>query len=295
MADAAEGISTVYHGARVLLPVARRGRWATINHAVLMGAREAADREASPAAGVVDRISIKTTEAGGPARLRRGPKSEGPQAPHHHRYQRVAGGRPGSLRRHSGSRRLRPALDGDQPLVCLAAPRHRRQRYAGEKLTTALASRGKWTIGIIQRFDVATGFVLLPRRWVVERTPAWLNQNCRLAKDFKATIAGAEAWFYIASVKLLSRRMVRPRSTMPIPRQTLRKQMDIRNRAKQHLSSKPCRRRTASRSITHFPKRGENSQVRAGIFLYPHPISVLPLIFAEIAGGIRGFWWCHGQ
>ena len=81
--------------------------------------------------------------------------------------------------------------------------------YAGEKLTAALASRGKWTIEIVKRCDTATGFVLLPRRWVVERTLAWLNRNRRLAKDFEATIASAEAWIYIASVKLLSRRLAR--------------------------------------------------------------------------------------
>jgi transposase len=44
---------------------------------------------------------------------------------------------------------------------------------------------------------------------VVERTIAWLNRNRRLAKDFEATIASAEAWLMIASVKLLSRRLAR--------------------------------------------------------------------------------------
>src|ERR1700686_4206650 len=53
----------------------------------------------------------------------------------------------------------------------------------------------------------ATGFQLLPRRWVVERTLAWLNRNRRLAKDFEATIASAKAWVYIASVQLLIRRL----------------------------------------------------------------------------------------
>ena len=81
--------------------------------------------------------------------------------------------------------------------------------YAAEKLTAALAAMGGWTLEIIKRSDAAKGFVLLPRRWVVERTLAWLNRNRRLAKDFEATIASAEAWLYIASVKLLSRRLAR--------------------------------------------------------------------------------------
>ena len=53
----------------------------------------------------------------------------------------------------------------------------------------------------------AIGFQLLPRRWVVERTLAWLNRNRRLAKDFEASIASAKAWVYIASVQLLVRRL----------------------------------------------------------------------------------------
>src|SRR5271168_1039877 len=81
--------------------------------------------------------------------------------------------------------------------------------YAGPELKKALASIGSWTIEIVKRSDAAKGFKLLPRRWVVERTIAWLNRNRRLAKDFEATIASAEAWLMIASVKLLSRRLAR--------------------------------------------------------------------------------------
>jgi putative transposase len=50
---------------------------------------------------------------------------------------------------------------------------------------------------------------VLPRRWVVERTFAWLGRNRRLAKDFERTIASSEAWFYLASVQLLARRLAR--------------------------------------------------------------------------------------
>jgi transposase len=79
--------------------------------------------------------------------------------------------------------------------------------YTGPNLHEALAKFGKWTIEIVKRAADAAGFQLLPRRWVVERTLAWLNRNRRLAKDFEASIASAKAWVYIASVQLLIRRL----------------------------------------------------------------------------------------
>jgi Transposase DDE domain len=62
---------------------------------------------------------------------------------------------------------------------------------------------------IVKRSDRSTGFSVLPWRWVVERTFAWLNRNRRLAKDFKATVGSGEAWMYLASVQLLARRLAR--------------------------------------------------------------------------------------
>jgi transposase len=56
---------------------------------------------------------------------------------------------------------------------------------------------------------MAKGFEPQPRRWVVERIIVWLNRNRRLAKNFEATIEDAEAWLFIASVKLLSHRIAR--------------------------------------------------------------------------------------
>jgi len=75
-------------------------------------------------------------------------------------------------------------------------------------LPEALAKFGKWDHRDRQNAPLTlSAFQLLPRRWVVERTLAWLNRNRRLAKDFEASIASAKAWVYIASVQLLIRRL----------------------------------------------------------------------------------------
>jgi len=80
-------------------------------------------------------------------------------------------------------------------------------RRAGDKLRTALTRIGQWTLQIIKRSDRAKGFELLPRRWVVERTFAWLGRNRRLAKDFERTIESPTAWLYLASIQLITRRI----------------------------------------------------------------------------------------
>jgi len=81
--------------------------------------------------------------------------------------------------------------------------------YRGDKLRNAIAPFGKWTIEIVTRLEKVGTFKPERKRWVIERTYAWLGRNRRLAKDYEATIASAEAWFLIASVRLLTRRLTR--------------------------------------------------------------------------------------
>ncbi|WP_156141250.1 transposase, partial [Sphingomonas sp. 37zxx] len=77
---------------------------------------------------------------------------------------------------------------------------------AGDKLRDALASMGQWTVEIIKRSDTAKGFQRLPRRWVVERSFAWLGRCRRLAKDWETSVASSTAWALIASIRMLTRR-----------------------------------------------------------------------------------------
>ncbi|MBD0019961.1 transposase, partial [Klebsiella pneumoniae] len=81
--------------------------------------------------------------------------------------------------------------------------------YACDKLRDALRKIGTWTLDIVKRSNKTKGFQVLPRRWVVERTLAWLSRNRRLAKDFEQTIASATAWLFIASIQLFTRRIAR--------------------------------------------------------------------------------------
>jgi transposase len=79
----------------------------------------------------------------------------------------------------------------------------------GEKLENALRKIDGPTIEIVKRPDDAKGFVIVARRWVVERTLAWLNRCRRLAKDWEASVNSAEAWLLIASTRQLVRRIAR--------------------------------------------------------------------------------------
>ena len=73
--------------------------------------------------------------------------------------------------------------------------------YAGPKLRDALLNIGRWTVQIVKRSDTAEGFEVLPRRWVVERTLAWLGRCRRLSKDWEKSIASAAAWVTIAHIR----------------------------------------------------------------------------------------------
>jgi putative transposase len=60
-----------------------------------------------------------------------------------------------------------------------------------------------------QKLMPPRGYVALPRRWVVERTFSWLGQNRRMSKDYERLCASAEAFVYVAMIRLMARRLVR--------------------------------------------------------------------------------------
>lgn len=83
--------------------------------------------------------------------------------------------------------------------------------YQGPQFRTEVAKlMPQLSVEIVKRSDQAQGFVVLPRRWVVERTLAWLGRCRRLAKDFENLTQMAAAFIHLASIRLMLRRLCNP-------------------------------------------------------------------------------------
>lgn len=66
----------------------------------------------------------------------------------------------------------------------------------------------RFILEVVLRSDETSGFVVLPRRWVVERTFAWLSNNRRLSKDYERYCQTSETFIYLAMTRLMLRRLV---------------------------------------------------------------------------------------
>ena len=78
--------------------------------------------------------------------------------------------------------------------------------YAGQWIEWVREFAG-WLLQIVKRSDDMKGFVVLPRRWVVERTFAWLGRWRRLSKDYEQNTSSSEAMIYIAMIAVMVRRL----------------------------------------------------------------------------------------
>ena len=78
--------------------------------------------------------------------------------------------------------------------------------YAGEKMVLVVCRTGAWNLEIVKRSD-ARGFEVLPKRWIVERTFAWISRNRRLARDFERYATTAAAFVRLAMIRIMLRRL----------------------------------------------------------------------------------------
>jgi transposase len=83
--------------------------------------------------------------------------------------------------------------------------------YQGAQFQTALRTVLRHVnLEIVKRSDAANGFVVLPKRWIVERTFAWLGRCRRLAKDWECRNHRALAFLKLASIRLMLRKLCNP-------------------------------------------------------------------------------------
>lgn len=183
--------------------------WRRINLALVRRARQGMGRNAIPSAGVIDSQSVKTTESGGPRGFDAAKRIRG-------RKRHIVTDTQGFLLALLVHAANIQDNHGAVPLLARLRQTFPKLRYVvadrvyrGPKLRKAVAAFGRWKIEIVARTERTGSFKPEPKRWVVERTFAWLGRNRRLAKDFERTIASAEAWFLIAAVRLLVRRLAR--------------------------------------------------------------------------------------
>ena len=81
--------------------------------------------------------------------------------------------------------------------------------YQGPIMAALVAKTGAWKLEIVKRTEQHR-FVVLPKRWVVERTFAWIARNRRLARDFERYARTVAAFVRLAMIRIMLRRLTRP-------------------------------------------------------------------------------------
>jgi len=186
------------------------GTWQRVHDALRDQVRLLEGREPLPTAAVIDSQSVKAAETVGAARrgFDGGKKINGVK-------RHVAVDTLGLLLVVMVTAASVQDRDGACRLLSLLRERFSTIRMVwadggyGGRLVTWAAKVIRLTVTIVKRTDDMKGFVVLPRRWVVERTLGWLTRNRRLVRDYERRTDTHEAMTTIAMIALMSRRLAR--------------------------------------------------------------------------------------
>lgn len=188
-----------------------QGVWKRIHDRLRKLVRKAARRQPTPSAAILDSQSVKTTDRGGEHGYDAGKNVNG-------RKRHILVDTLGLLLSVVVTAASTQDRDGARQVLQVLAGGWQRLRliwadgsYAGELVewVRQLRERRRLKLEIVRRSEATKGFVVLPKRWIVERTFGWLNRCRRLSKDYEYLTSTSEAMIHVAMINLMVRRLAR--------------------------------------------------------------------------------------